>query len=174
MNGIRRGCEAVPDPLHRKRTVMQPGQEQQGKRIFQAPTLYVAVFYGLLLLWTVGTVPFIWRRFEQGVFRGDWLYGVMIGFFYLFTWFWSLGLVSRISLDAEGQIELKSLRRTLVISAKEVRTIEGSKFPGGFGFIRIKLPKESVYLFRNRRNSELQEILREIGRLNPLVRTARI
>ena len=117
--------------------------------------LFVAVFYGLLVLWTVGTVPFIWQRFEQGVFRGDWLYGAMIGFFYLYTWFWSLGLVSRISLDAEGQIELKSLRRTLVITAKEVRTIEGSRFSGGVGFVRMKLSKESVYLFCNRRNAEL-------------------
>ncbi len=153
---------------------MQPGQEQQGKRIFQAPAAYVAAFYGLLLLWTVGTVPVIWQRFAQGVFRGDWLYGVMIGFFYVFTWFWSLGLVFRISLDAEGQIELKSLRRTLVITAKEVRTIEGSKFPGGVGFIRIKLPKESAYLFCYRRDGNLEELVREIGRLNPLVRTARV
>ena len=108
------------------------------------------------------------------MFRGDWLYGVMIGFFYLYTWFWSLGLFYRISLDAEGQIELKSLRRTLVISAKEIRTIEGSRFSGGFGFIRMKLPRESVYLFCHRRDGNLEEILREIGRLNPLVRTARI
>ena len=153
---------------------MQSGQEQEKTRVFQAPALYVAFFYGLLVLWTVGTVPFIWLRFEQGVFRGDWPYGVMIGFFYLYTWFWSLGLVFRISLDADGQIELKSPRRTLFITVKEVRTIEGSKLPGGFGFIRIKLPKESVYLFCTRRNTELQEILREIGRLNPLVRTARV
>lgn len=154
---------------------MQAGQEEQGKnRVFQAPALFVAFFYGLLLVWTVGTVPFIWQRFEQGVFREDWLYGVMIGFFYLFTWFWSLGLFYRISIDAEGQIRLRSLRRTLEISAKEVRTIEGSRFSGGFGFIRMKLPKESAYLFCHRRNGDLEEILREIGRMNPLVRTARV
>ncbi len=153
---------------------MQAGQEKEKNRVYQAPALYVALFYGLLVLWTVGTVPFIWRRFEQGVFRGDWLYGVMIGFFYLFTWFWSLGLVSRISLDAEGQIELKSLRRTLVITAKEIRSIEGSKFAGGFGFIRMKLHRESAYLFCHRRDGNLEEIIREIRRLNPLVRTARV
>jgi hypothetical protein len=153
---------------------MQAGQEKKIIRVFQAPTPYVAFFYGLLVLWTVGTVPFIWQRFEQGVFRGDWLYGLMIGFFYLFTWFWSLGLVSRISLSAEGKIELKSLRRTLVITAKEVRSIEGSKFPGGFGFVRFKLPRESAYLFCRRRDGNLKEIVREIRRLNPLVRTARV
>ncbi|MCL5808506.1 MAG: hypothetical protein M1418_08190 [Deltaproteobacteria bacterium] len=153
---------------------MQSGQEQEKNRVYQAPGLYVALFYGLLVLWTVGTAPFIWRRFEQGVFRGDWLYGVMIGFFYLFTWFWSLGLVSRISLDAEGRIELKSLRRTLVITAKEIRSIEGSKFAGGFGFVRMKIRRESAYLFCHRRDGNLEEIIREIRRLNPLIRTARI
>jgi len=33
------------------------GQEKQTIRVFQASAPYVAVFYGLLLLWTVGTVP---------------------------------------------------------------------------------------------------------------------
>jgi hypothetical protein len=150
------------------------GQAKRAIKVYQAPALYVAVFYGLLVLWTVGTVPFIWQRFAQGVFRGDWLYGVMIGFFYLFTWFWSLGLFSRISLDAEGRIELKSLRRTLVVTAKEVRTIEGPKLPGGVGFVRIKLPKESAYLFCRRRDGNLEEVVREIRRLNPLVWTTRV
>jgi hypothetical protein len=150
------------------------GQEKGTIRVFQAPALFVAVFYGLLVLWTVGTVPFIWQRFEQGVFRGDWLYGAMIGFFYLYTWFWSLGLVSRISLDAEGRIELKSIRRTLVVTAKEVRSLEGSRFSGGFGFIRVKLPRESLYLFCHRRDAELEGIIREIRKANPLIKAVRV
>ncbi|MHB8773237.1 MAG: hypothetical protein ACYC7J_19755 [Syntrophales bacterium] len=150
-------------------------EQQKGTiRVYQAPASYVAVFYGLLVLWTVATAPLIWLRFEQGVFRGDWLYGVMIGFFYLYTWFWSLGLVSRISLDREGRIELKSLRRRLVVTAREVRSLEGSRFSGGFGFIRFKLHKESLYLFCHRRNPELDEILREIGRSNPLIKAVRV
>ena len=153
---------------------MQPGQEKENNRVFQAPVLFMAVFYGLLILWTVGTVPMIWHRFEQGVFRGDWLYGVMIGFFYLFTWFWSLGIFYRITLDDEGRIRMKSLRRTLDITAQQVRAIEGSKFPRGFGFIRFKLHRESAYLFCHRKDGHLEEILREIWRMNPLIRTARI
>ena len=150
------------------------GQEKATIRVYRASAIYVAVFYGLLVLWTVGTVPLIWQRFAQGVFRGDWLYAFMIGFFYLYTWFWSLGLVSRISIDAEGRIEMKSIRRTLVITAKEVRSIEGSRFSGGFGFIRFKVPRESVYLFCYRRDTDLDEVLREIRRVNPLVGIARI
>lgn len=150
-----------------------PGQGGKEKDlVYRAPALYVAVFYGLLLIWTVGTVPLIWIRFQQGFFRGDWLYAVMIGFFYLYTWFWSLGLVFRIRLDEAGRIELKSHRRTLVVTAEEVRSIEGSRF--SVGFIRFKLPRESVYLFCNRRNAELEEILRKIVRSNPLIKAMRL
>jgi len=153
---------------------MQAGQKMGGKEVFQAPTLFMAVFYGLLLVWTVGTVPLIYQKFQQGWFRGDWLYALMIGFFYLYTWFWSTGLFYAISLDSEGQVVLTSFRRHLEVSAKQVRTIEGSRFSGGFGFIKMKLPRESGYLFCHRRNEELDSILEGIRKMNPLVRTVRI
>ena len=151
--------------------------ERVGKEkelIYQTPALFMTIFYGLLLVWTVGTIPLIVQKFQQGVFRSDWLYAFMFAFFYLFTWFWSLGLFHRISLDPGGRIRMRSLRRTLEISAQQVHTIEGSRFSGGFGFIRMKLPRESAYLFCHRRNGSFEEILREIRRMNPLIRTARI
>jgi len=43
----------------------------------------------------------------------------------------------------------------------------GSRFSSGFGFIRMKLPRESAYLFCHRRDADLEEILREILRANP-------
>lgn len=150
----------------------QAGQEKE--RIYQAPALFIGVFFGLLAVWTVATAPFLVRRFQQGVLREDWLYWFMIGFFYLFTWFWSLGLFYRIALAADGRIRMRSLRRTLEISAQQVYTIEGSRFSGGFGFIRFKLSRESAYLFCSRRDDEIDKILREIQRINPLVKTLRI
>jgi len=143
-------------------------------RVFQAPATFVALFYVLLLAWTVGTVPLVYLKFRAGGFLGDWLYAVMIGFFYLYTWFWSLGLFYRISLDGEGRVVLRSLRRSLEVTVKQIRTIEGSRFPGRFGFIKLKLPRESGYLFCHRRNEELEAILLEIRKMNPLVRTVRI
>ena len=97
------------------------------------------------------------------MFRGDWLFAVMIGFFYLYTWFWALGLFYRISLDAEGMVILKSFRRRLEVYAKEIHAVEGSRFSGGFGFVRLKLPRESVYLFCHRRDEALDEISRGIS-----------
>lgn len=141
---------------------------------YQASALYVAIFYGLLFFWTIGTVPLIIRKLQQGLFRQDFLFAFMIGFFYLFTWFWSLGLFYRITLNAEGKLLMKSLRRALEISAQELQVIEGSRFASGFGFIRFKLPRESAYLFCHRRNNAMEEILRKVRRMNPVVKTARI
>lgn len=143
-------------------------------KVFQAPVPFVVLFYGLLLAWTVGTLPLVYLKFREGGFLGDWLYAVMIGFFYLYTWFWSLGIFYRIALDGEGRVVLRSLRRSVEVTAKQIRAIEGSRFSGGFGFIRLRLPRESGYLFCHRRNKELDEILLGIRQLNPLLRTVRM
>ncbi len=153
---------------------MQTREGKETNRVFQAPALYAVIFYGLLVVWTVGTVPLIWQKFQRGAFRGDWLFAVMIAFFYFYTWFWSLGLFYRISLDSGGLIRLRSIRRTLEITAKEIQTIEGSRFSNGFGFIRMKIPRESVYLFCHRRDANLEEVLREIRKGNPLIKAVRI
>jgi len=153
---------------------MQTDRTADVTRVFQTPALFMAVFYGLLLVWTVGTVPMIYQKFQQGGFLGDWLYALMIGFFYLYTWFWALGLFYRIALDEEGRVVLKSLRRTVEVAAKQIRGLEGSRFSGGFGFLRLKLPRESGYLFCHRRNEELDEIIEGIRKRNPLLKTVRI
>ncbi len=90
----------------------------------------MTVFYGLLLVWTVGTIPLIDLKFQQGWFQGDWLYAVMIGFFYLYTWFWSLGLFYRIALDAEGQIECKASGGGWRFRPKRSAPSRGPGFPG--------------------------------------------
>jgi len=142
--------------------------------VFQAPVPFVVLFYGVILTWTAVTLPFIYLKFSQGRFQGDWLYAVMIGFFYFYTWFWSMGLFTSISMDPAGRVVLKSLRRRVEVSAKQIRAIEGSRFSGGFGFIRLKLPRESGYLFCYRRNRQLDEILEGIRKMNPLLKTIRI
>lgn len=134
----------------------------------------MAIFYALLVVWTVGTVPFVYQKFQRGGLQGDWLYAAMIGFLYLFTWFWSLGLFYAISLDSEGQVVFKSLRRRLELPAWKIRGIEGSRFSGGFGFIRFRLPKESGYLFCHRRTKELDEIIADVRKRNPLLKAVRI
>ncbi len=153
---------------------MQAGQQKDRTMVFQAPMPFVSGFYGVLVLWTVGTIPLIVQKFHDGWLKGDWLYAAMIAFFYGYTWYWALGLFTSISLDAGGGVVLKGIRRRLAVPAGQVRAIEGSRFSGGFGFVKFKLSRESGYLFCYRRDEALDEILRGIGRANPLVRTVRI
>ena len=149
-------------------------QATESSQVFRAPAAYVILFYLLLLAWTVGTLPLIYLKLQQVGFQSHWVYAAMIGFFYFYTWFWSLGLFYRIALDSEGRVILRSLRRNLEVPAKQIQTIEGSRFPGRFGFMKMKLPRESGYLFCQGKNRELQEILLGIRKINPQVKTVRI
>jgi hypothetical protein len=143
--------------------------------VFRAALHFMVIFYGMLVIWTVGTAPLVYEKFQDGGWlKGDWLYGAMIVFFYLYTWYWVLGLFYFVSLDDDGNVVLRSLRRRLDVSARQIRTIEASRFPGGFGFVKFKLHRESGYLFCFKRNRELDEILEGIRKRNPLLRTVRI
>ncbi len=85
-----------------------------------------------------------------------------------------MGLFYSVSLDSEGQVVFLSFRRRLELPARQIRAIEGSRFSGGFGFVRFKLPRESGYLFCHGRNKKLDEIFAGIRKMNPLLRTVRI
>jgi hypothetical protein len=144
------------------------------KQVFQSPMAYVVLFYLLLLAWTVGTLPVVYLKFRTIGFQSVWIYASMVGFVYAYTWFWSLGIFYQICLDSEGRVALKSLRRELTVSAKQIASIEGSRFPRGFGFVRLKLPRESGYLFCLRMTGDLEAILKGIRKKNPLSMAVRI
>ena len=146
----------------------------ESPQCYQAPPAYLVLFYLFMLAWTGGSLPVVYLKFQEVGFRSHWIYASMIGFVYAYTWFWSLGLFYRISLDGEGLVTLKSLRRELRVPAKQIFRIEGSRLPRGFGFVRLKLPRESGYLFCFRMTRDLEAILRGIRKKNPLIRSVRI
>jgi hypothetical protein len=144
--------------------------EEKTAMEFRAPAGYPAFFYLLLLAWTAGSLPLVYQKFQTGMFFGSqWLYAGMVAFVYVFTWFWSLGIFYRISLDSEGMLTMKSIRRELQVSVKQVSRVEGSRLPNSFGFLRVKLPKESAYIFCLRKTDELEAVLQGIKRLNPML-----
>lgn len=142
--------------------------------MYRAPQAYVVIFYLLLLVWTAGTLPVVYVKFRTIGFQSVWIYASMVGFVYAYTWFWCLGIFYRISLEDEGMVVLKSLRRELKVGAKQIASIEGSRFPGGFGFIKLKVPRETAYLFCLRQTEELEALLRAIRKANPLLMGVRI
>jgi hypothetical protein len=137
-------------------------------QVFQAPMGYVFFFYLLLLAWTVGSLPVIYGKFRTIGFQSHWIYASIIAFVYAYTWFWSLGLFYRISLDSEGLVTLKSLRRELQVPVKQISRIEGSRFPRGFGFVKLKVSRETGYLFCLQMTGKLEALLRSILKANPL------
>jgi len=149
-------------------------QSADSQQVFQAPMAYVVLFYLLLLVWTVGTLPVVYLKFRTIGFQSVWIYASMVGFVYAYTWFWCVGIFYRISLDRDGLVVLKSLRRELKVSAKQIATIEGSRFPGGFGFVRLKVPRETGYLFCLKLTGELDALLKGIRKANPLLMGVRI
>jgi hypothetical protein len=150
-------------------------EEAKGSgQVFQAPLVYVVLFYLLLLAWTAGTLPVVYVKFKTIGFKSVWIYASMVGFVYAYTWFWCLGIFYRIALDKDGVVTLKGLRRELTVSAKQIVSIEGSRFPGGFGFVKLKIPRETGYLFCLKLTAELNELLKGIRRVNPLIMGVRI
>jgi hypothetical protein len=149
-------------------------QSADAKQVFEAPIAFVALFYLLLLAWTVGTLPVVYIKFRTIGFQSVWIYASMVGFVYAYTWFWSLGIFYRISLDPEGLVILKSLRRELKVPAKQIAQIEASRLPHGFGFVRLKIPRETGYLFCLWLTGELEALLKGIRRANPLIMGVRI
>jgi hypothetical protein len=143
-------------------------------QVFHAPLVYPVIFYLLLTAWTAGTLPVVYLKFRTIGFNSVWIYASMVGFVYAYTWFWSLGIFYRISLDREGLVVLKSLRRELRVPAKQIASIEVSRFPRGFGFVKLKVPRETGYLFCLTLTGELDALLKGIRKVNPLIMGVRI
>jgi hypothetical protein len=137
---------------------------------FSVQTGYMVSFYLLLLAWTVGSLPLVWNKFQSlAASRTLVIYGAMVVFVYVYTWFWSLGIFYRIGMDSEGNVTMKSIRRELRVSARQISRAEGSRFPHSFGFIKLKLPKESGYIFCLRKDEAIERFLQGIKRQNPLL-----
>ena len=133
--------------------------------VYQAPTIYVTLFYTLLTIWTVVSVPLIISK-ASGL--GTAL-ELMIGFVIVFTWYWSLGISYRIRMEDDGNIQLTSFRRSIRVHSRKIDQIVGPPLPISFGFIRFRLEREKVYLFFDKKRP-LQQILSTIRTLNPDVR----
>lgn len=130
--------------------------------IYQAPILFVALFYTLLTMWTVISVPLIFLK-ASGLSP---LLLLMLTFVIAYTWYFSLGIFYRISMDEDGSIQLKSFRRSIQSHCRNIDRLEGPPFPITFGFIKFRLDGERGYVFFMQHKS-LRQIFSTIRRLNP-------
>ena len=128
--------------------------------VYQAPTVYVALFYLLLVAWTVISVLYIGTKGWV-----SWIQLFMVAFILVMTWYFSLGISYKVGINDEGKLELISFRRLINTHSTKIVMVEGPHLP--LGFIRFRLEREKAYLFGVPRNRDLQEILYVIRKTNP-------
>ena len=131
--------------------------------VYQAPILYVAIFYVFLAAWAVVCVIVLGSSFNTwGLANVFQLF--MFAFVLFYTCYFSVAISYRIEVGDEGSIQLTSFRRIIKTRAEEIPLVEGPHFP--IGFIRFRLEREKAYLFCFITDPILQKTLQELRKAN--------
>jgi hypothetical protein len=155
MRGVRVYCLKGNSPVDHS--------DESVRHVYQAPTPLVVVFYVMLLIWSVISISLIQALLEQETRVGNYPL-FMIGFILFYMWYFSLGISYRVEFRDNGEIQLKSLRRTIRTIAGGITVIELPRM--GLGFIRFRLKREKAYLFGLAHNVVLQTVLAAIKKAN--------
>ena len=135
--------------------------------VYQAPILYVAIFYIVLAAWAIFCVTVIGSAFSTwGLANTFQLF--MIAFILFYTCYFSVAISYKIEVGDKGSIQLTSFRRIIKTHAKEIPLVEGPHFP--IGFIKFRLEREKAYLFCLVNNPSLKEVLSVIKAENPHIK----
>ena len=139
-------------------------QVTQKTYAYQAPSLYVFLFYLVISAWTVVSILFLGLKYEE-TGKADVTQLVILAFLLGMTWYFSLGIFYRIKMEESGKIELKSFRRVIKTHAQEMSLVQGPLLP--IGFLRFRLEREKVYLFCIATDQTLHQVLSFIRSKNP-------
>ncbi len=131
---------------------------------YQAPMIYLGIFYAALVAWTIICILLIGFKLTRSEW-GNLLQLFMIAFIIAMTWYFSMGISYRVNVDEDGTVQLTSFRRILRVDSSKMELIEGPHLP--IGFIRFRLEREKAYLFCVVKDKALQQILSRIRVVNP-------
>jgi hypothetical protein len=131
---------------------------------YQAPMIYLGIFYAALVAWTIICILLIGFKISQSEW-GNAIELFMIAFIIAMTWYFSMGISYRVNLEEGGTLRLASFRRILRVDSRKIELIEGPHLP--IGFIRFRLEREKAYLFCVVKDETLQQILSRIREINP-------
>jgi uncharacterized membrane protein YphA (DoxX/SURF4 family) len=151
----------------KKVTMIQKSPDLTKTFVYRAPTIYVALFYLLLVAWTIICILLIGFKVSQSEW-GNAIQLFMIAFIIAMTWYFSMGISYRVDVEEDGTVQLTSFRRILRIDSRKMELIEGPHLP--IGFIRFRSEREKAYLFGIPQNRDLQQILSIILKTNPDVK----
>jgi len=131
---------------------------------YQAPMIYMGIFYAMLIAWTIICILLIGFKVTQSEWSN--LFQLfMFAFIIAMTWYFSMGISYRVNVEEDGTVQLTSFRRILRIDSRKMELIEGPHLP--IGFLRFRLEREKAYLFGVVKNREFQKILLAIRKANP-------
>ena len=136
------------------------------RTVYKVPTIYVYLFFLLLVVWTIFCIFFIGSNINLGLANPVKLF--MVGFIIFYTWYFSVAIAYKIEVDDRGKIRLTSFRRVVDTDAKIIPLIEGPKLP--IGFLRLRLEREKGYLFCFMKDKSLKKVLSIIRKANPAIR----
>jgi hypothetical protein len=136
----------------------------QNTYAYQAPTLYVLLFFLVISAWTIASVIFISLKYEE-TGKADLTQLVIFAFLLGMTWYFSLGISYRIEMEESGIIRLKSFRRVIQTRAQDIGLVQGPLLP--IGFLRLRLEREKAYLFCMANDKALVQVLSRIRAKNP-------
>jgi hypothetical protein len=137
--------------------------DESVRHVYQAPTSLVVAFYVILLFWSVISMSLIQSILAEKAKAGAFPLFV-IGFILFCMWYFSLGISYRVEFRDNGEIQLKSLRRTIRTIAEGISVIELPRM--GLGFIRFRLEREKAYLFGLTHSALLKTVLAAIYEAN--------
>ena len=125
---------------------MNSSKDANENHVYETPVLYVGLFYILLAAWTAVCVIVLGSK----TIKVGWPLGqlLMIAFILAYTWYFSLGIAYRVSIEDGGKIDLTSFRKKITVVIKDIEMVEGPRLAVmPYCFIRFRLESEKVYLF---------------------------
>ena len=146
---------------------MKRSTDPTGEHTYQAPMIYVILFYSFISAWTIASVLFLGLKYGQ-FGKADLMQLLMIAFILGMTWYFSLGIFYRIRIEEDGNIELTSFRRIIRTHPQKVDLVQGPLFP--IGFVRFRLEREKAYLFCMAKSEALGKVLSLIRARNPNIK----
>ena len=133
--------------------------------VYQSPVLFVGIFFGLLIAWTVICLLLI----GSIGFSVGWplIRSLMVAFIMIYTWYFSLAISYKITISPDGDIELTSFRRVVHTHAEVIGMVEGPKWALiKYGFIRFRLEREKAYMYACISDENIQNILKTLRQVN--------
>jgi len=146
---------------------MKSSTDPTGHHVYQAPMIYMILFYSFVSAWTIVSALFLGVKYGQSG-KADLIQLLMIAFILGMTWYFSLGIFYRIRIEEDGNIELTSFRRIIRTHPQKVNLVEGPLFP--VGFVRFRLEREKAYLFCMAKSEALGKVLSIIREKNPNIK----